>query len=369
MRHRYLVSLAALLGTLVLVLLAPFPIAGQSAGTAKPGAAPRTPWGDPDLQGVWHVTSGVPLERPEQYAGREFLTDKEVEELDRQKAGNQGRNTRAANATQDVGGAYNAVFNSILKTGKRTSMIIDPPDGRIPPLTAEAQKRQGGRGGQGRGGGGQGARGGGQGAGGGQAAAPAQGGGGNQAGQADNPEAIGSTRCLGVQSPFLPLNTAFAQGTVMRLVQSPKSVAIYMEDDHAGGGVRTIPLDGSAHLPSTVRTYLGDSRGRWTGNTLVVETTNFLRPFRGSDVETFKMTERFTRVDANNLRREVTFDDPRTWTRPWTVLIEMGRFDDSKHMIFDSACHEGNYGMTGILVGARMEEKARAGNQTSTPQK
>jgi len=359
MRHRYLVSLAALLGTLLVVLLVPFPSAGQAPGTAKPAAAaPRTPWGDPDLQGVWHVTAQVPLERAEQYAGREFLTDKEVEELDRQKAGNQGRNTRSANATQDVGGAYNAVFNSVLKTGKRTSMIIDPPDGRIPPLTPEAQKRQGGgRGGQGRagggGGGGQAAQGGGNQGGGNQ-------GGGNQGGQADNPEAIGSTRCLGVQTPFLPLNTAFAQGTVMRVVQSPKSVAIYMEDDHAGGGVRTIALDGSAHLPATVRTYLGDSRARWNGNTLVVETTNFLRPFRGSDVETFKMTERFTRVDANNLRREVTFQDPRTWTRPWTVLIEMGRFEDGKHMIFDSACHEGNYGMTGILVGARMEEKAAA---------
>src|SRR5688572_31510036 len=104
MRHRYLVSLAALVGILVLVLLAPLPLASQ----ARTGAAPRTPWGHPDLQGVWHVTSQVPLERAEQYAGREFLTDKEVEDLDRQKAGNQGRNTRSANSTQDVGGAYNA---------------------------------------------------------------------------------------------------------------------------------------------------------------------------------------------------------------------------------------------------------------------
>jgi hypothetical protein len=142
----------------------------------------------------------------------------------------------------------------------------------------------------------------------------------------------------------------------MRVVQSPKSVAIYLEDDHAGGGTRTIPLDGTPRLPGN-RSYLGDSRGRWDGNTLVVETTNFLRPFRGSTVETFRMIERFTRVDANNLRREVTFDDPNTWTRPWTVLIEMGRGDDQRHLIFDSACHEGNYGMTGILVGSRMEER------------
>ena len=112
----------------------------------------------------------------------------------------------------------------------------------------------------------------------------------------DNPEDIGSTRCLGVQTPFLPLNTAFAQGTVMRLVQSPKSVGIYMEDDHAGGGNRVILLDGTPHLPASIRPYLGDSRGHWEGNTLVVETTNFPadRTFRGANPDTFKMTERIT---------------------------------------------------------------------------
>ena len=209
-------------------------------------------------------------------------------------------------------------------------MIIDPPDGRIPTLVAAAQ---GGRGGRGGGRGGQ--------------------------GQNDNPEFIAqSPRCLGVPMPFLPLNTAFAQGTVMQIVQSPKSVGIYMEDDHAGGGNRVIYLDGRPHLPSNIKTYLGDSRGHWEGNTLVVETTNFSQGFRGSNVETYKMIERYRRGGANDLRREITFDDPQTWTRPWTVLIEMGKTDDHRHMIFDSACHEGNYGMTGILVGARREEQA-----------
>ena len=179
------------------------------------------------------------------------------------------------------------------------------------------------------------------------------------AGQNDNPENIAqSPRCLGVPMPFLPLNTLFAQGTVMQIVQGPKSIGIYMEDDHAGGGNRVIFMDGRPHLPPTVRSYLGDSRGHWEGNTLVVETTNFSQGFRGSNIETYKMIERFTRVDANNLRREITFDDPRTWIRPWTVLIEMGKTNDSRHMIFDSSCHEGNYGMTGILVGARREEQA-----------
>jgi hypothetical protein len=361
MRRRYLASLGALAGALL--WLASIPVDGQvpTAAKAAPVKALRTAWGDPDLQGVWHVMAQVPLERAQQYQGREFLTDEEVAALDKGKAENLGRNSRAAAGTaQDVGGAYNAVFNSILKTGKRTSMIIDPKDGRIPPLTEEAQSRQG-RGGRGAGGGG--------GRGAGQAPAAqvvpvaaqaAEGGGRGQ--RFDNPEDIGSTRCLGVQTPFLPLNTAFAQGTVMRLVQSPKSVGIYMEDDHAGGGNRVILLDGTPHLPASIRPYLGDSRGHWEGNTLVVETTNFSadRTFRGANPDTFKMTERITRVDASNLRREITFEDPKTWTRPWTVLVELGRSDDKLNLIFESTCHEGNYGMTGILVGSRAEEKAEA---------
>jgi hypothetical protein len=291
----------------------------------------------------------VPLERSQANANKPMLTDQEVAALDKQKSADVGRNARAAgNSNQDVAGAYNAVFNSVLRTSKRTSMIIDPEDGRIPPLTPEAQAR-GGRGGRG-------GVGGGAGGGGGAAAGAGARGRGNVN---DNPETVAQNpRCLGVQTPFLPLNTLFAQGTVMQIVQSPKSMALYMEDDHAGGGNRVIYIDNRPHLPSNVRTYLGDSRAHWEGSTLVVETTNFIDGFRGSSPDTFKMTERFTRVDANNLRREITFEDPKTWTRPWTVLIEMGKTSDNKHMIFDSACHEGNYGLTGILVGARKEEQA-----------
>jgi hypothetical protein len=342
-RQRYLVSFA-LAGVVALASLAVVSMTGQtrsstakSNGSAmKAGAAARTPWGAPDLQGTWFVLFDVPLERSAANAGKAFLTDAEVEAANRRKEENPGRNARSDNPTQDVSGAYNAVFNSVLKTGKRTSMIIDPPDGKIPPLVAGAQ--QAGRGG-GRGAG----RGGGFGGG---------------PDQNDNPETVAqSPRCLGVPMPFLPLNTAFAQGTVMQIVQSPKSMAIYMEDDHAGGGNRIIFMDGRPHAPPTARFYLGDSRGHWEGNTLVVETTNFEQGFRGSHPDTYKMIERFTRVDANNLRREITFEDPQTWTRPWTVLIEMGKTDDQRHMIFDSACHEGNYGMTGILAGSRKEEQ------------
>jgi hypothetical protein len=337
MRYRHPSLIALAVGFGLVAFLAGSMIAQTPAA---PGAKStlRTPWGDPDLQGTWFVTEDVPLERSAANAGREFLTDEEVEAANKQKAASQGRNTRAGDAGQDVSGAYNAAFNSILKTGKRTSRIIDPPDGRIPPAVA------GGRGGGRIGVGG-----------------PAAGRGGFSQANA-NPEQIAqSPRCLGVSLPFLPLNTQFAQGTVMQIVQSPKAVSIYMEDDHAGGGNRVIYLDGRPHPPAGVKLYLGDSRGRWVGSTLVVETKNFAQGFRGSNLDTYTMTERFTRVNAGSLRREITFDDPQTWTRPWTVLVEMGKVGDDRHMIFESACHEGNYGMTGILVGARLEERAAAG--------
>jgi hypothetical protein len=311
--------------------------AKASAGTA--GAVPRTAWGVPDLQGTWFVLYDVPLERSAANAGKEFLTDEEVAAADAKKGINPGRNARSSDKEQDVSGAYNAVFNSVLKTGKRTSMIIDPPDGKIPPLAPGAQEppnpfaRRRSR----------------------DAIL------GIAAGENDNPETVAqSPRCLGVPMPFLPLNTLFAQGTVMQVVQSPKSMGIYMEDDHAGGGNRVIYMDGRPHAPATLKFYLGDSRGHWEGNTLVVETTNFSQGFRGSNIETYKMIERFTRVNATTLRRDITFDDPKTWSKPWTVTIEMGRAPEDRHMIFDSACHEGNYGLTGILVGTRREEQAAA---------
>lgn len=356
MRQRYLASVGALALVAVFVSLAAVSMRGQTAapkatpapkasaapkapGSPKPGPAPKTAWGEPDLQGTWFVMENVPLERSAANANREFLTDEEVAAADKEKAEDPGRNARGANAAQDVNGAYNAVFNSVLRTSKRTSMIIDPPDGKIPPLTAEAQQRQGrgGRGGFGGGGGGR----------------------GNAASVNDNPETVAqSPRCLGVQMPFLATNPLFAQGTVMQIVQGPKSMGIYMEDDHAGGGNRVIFMDGRPHAPSSVKSVLGDSRGHWEGNTLVVESTNFVQGYRGANPDTYRMIEKFTRIDSNNLRRDITFDDPKTWTRPWTVRIEMGKTDDSRHMIFDSACHEGNYGLTGILVGARREEQA-----------
>lgn len=307
---------------------------GKAAGTGKVGDPPRTPWGDPDLQGTWFVLYDVPLERSAANAGKEFLTDEEVAAADAKKGLNPGRNARSSNTEQDVSGAYNAVFNSVLKTGKRTSMIIDPPDGKIPPIVPGSPAANFGQG--------------------------FRLGLGTDPGVNDNPETIPqSPRCLGVPMPFLPLNTLFAQGTVMQVVQSTKSMGIYMEDDHAGGGNRVIFMDSRPHAPASAKFYLGDSRGHWEGNTLVVETTNFLQGFRGSNPDTYKMIEHFTRVDANTLRRDITFIDPKTWTKPWTVTIEMGRAPDGRHMIFDSACHEGNVGIVGILYGNRKQEQEK----------
>jgi hypothetical protein len=146
----------------------------------------------------------------------------------------------------------------------------------------------------------------------------------------------------------------------MQVVQSPKSIGIYMEDDHDGGGNRVIYLDGRPRAPASAMFYLGESLGHWEGMTLVVETTNFLpdvlQPnLRTRTSEMLKMTERITRLDATTLKREITLEDPKTWTRPWTVVVEMSKTDDSRQMIFDSACHEGNYGLTGILVGNRRQ--------------
>jgi hypothetical protein len=353
MRDRFAISPATLTAFFGLACLVAVSLSGQTpastapsagakaTGTAKAVSPPRTAWGDADLQGTWFVLYDVPLERSAANAGKEFLTEQEVAEADAKKGLNPGRNSRSDNKEEDVSGAYNAVFNSVLKTGKRTSMITDPPDGKIPPLVAGATPGPAFPGG----GGGRGGRGG--------------FGFGDAPGQNDNPETIPqSPRCLGVPMPFLPLNTLFAQGTVMQIVQSPKSMAIYMEDDHAGGGNRIVFMDGRPHASAKLKFYLGDSRGHWEGNTLVVETTNFSQGFRGSNIETYKMIERFTRVDAHTLRREITFEDPKTWTRPWTVALEMGRAPDERHMIFDSACHEGNYGLTGILVGNRKQEQA-----------
>ena len=346
MRNRCRALAAVFVVSLALVLVAcQAPSSTALRPVADTGPSLRTPWGEPDLQGIWTDTTETPLERPAQFAGKEFFTDEERAELDEQRARLRRFDTRSEAGTPlDVAGAYNAVYQSVKKTGRRTSLIVDPPDGRMPPLTAAGQQR---------------------------VEADRRGRtsfdelagsyGTERMNRADGPEDRGrAERCLGNRLP--------AFGGYSRIVQSPGYVAIYYEAGQGGGGNRIIPVDGSEHLPSHIRQWYGDARGRWEGNTLVVDTTNFTRKtnYRGSR-ENLHLIERFTRIDPNILRYEATIDDPTTFTRPWTVMVDLTKQDDQHNRIFESTCHEGNYGLTGIFANTRAAEKAFAEGRGPDP--
>ena len=368
---------AAMVAVVVLLKLAA-PIAGQSAtptpqtgAAAKAGPAPTTAWGEPDLQGIWREDYQVPLQRPAQYAGKESFTDEERAGLDKVRGavprfGDVGLAPKGSE--QDVSGAYNAVFTSTRATGRRTSLIVDPPDGRIPSLTPEAKKRadtargfqlallqatdtcknklpgcEGGKFGP------PSPR---------RAETPpfyvASGGAaGGAINRANGPEdrTLGE-RCM---QAILPDFAGFR-----RIVQSPGSVAIFYDTGQGQGWQRIIPVTSSPHLPAHVRQWWGDSVGRWEGTTLVVDVTNFSSKtdFQGSR-ENLHLVERWTRVNANTLEYAVTLEDATTWTKPWTVKQELNRQDERANRIYyEPRCHEGNYGLPGLLKGARAEEKA-----------
>ena len=351
MIHRYL-AFGALVVALVLGLGAMSGILGQEPTAGAEGwSAPRTGWGDPDLQGIWSPGYTLtPLERPDEFAGREFLTDAEVTALETQQTTSEGRDFRPESGTvADVEGAYNDAFTGrgteVVRTG-RTSLIVDPPNGRMPPLTAAAQARglsvrRGGAPGR--------------------AAAFAAGAVPTPYGVnvtstnfTDNPEDRPSDRCLGISLPFV----RGTSGTYSRIVQSADTVTLYYEDGHRGGAYRTIHLDGRPHLPSHIRQWLGDAVGHWEGDTLVVDTTNFTNKtsFNGSR-ENLHLVERFTRVAPDLVIYEVTIEDPTVWTSPWTIELPLTEIDNRQNQIFEAACHEGNYAMTAILAGARLSER------------
>ena len=388
MRRRFPASLVATVGALTVVIallkLASVFGAGQAptnaglpAATADNGAAFKTTWGESDLQGIWTYEYQIPLQRPEKYAGKEFFTDAEIAELDKQRAAQENRDYRPPRGSEaDVTGAYSAVFLTIKHTGRRTSLIVDPPDGKIPPLTPEAQKR---------------------------AAADRefrlallqatetcknreQGCAGGKYGppsprrtevppsyltvainRADNPEdrSLGE-RCLMAGLP--DFGTAFG-GSFRRIVQSPESVAIFFDVGQGQGFPRNIPITTSPHLPSNIRQRFGDSRGHWEGNTLVVDVTNFSAKsnYQGSR-ENLHLVERWTRTGPNTLDYVVTIDDPTTWTRPWTVKQEMARqSDEANRIYYEPRCHEGNYGLPGLLAGARVGDKTFAEGRGPNP--
>jgi hypothetical protein len=301
-------------------------VAAFPAAQSRTTSAPRTPWGDPDIQGNYTNTyeQGTPLERPEQFAGRR-LEDVTGAELSRARRDIQERTVGAFQGPIHAPDHW-WQDNLFLERGSQAWLIVDPPDGRIPPLTAEAQQRNAAR-----------------------AAARKTSG----RGEADSwTDRSLYDRCLtrGMLGSMMPS----IYGNSHEIVQAPGYVAIRNEMIHEA---RVIPLDGRGHVPPAITQDMGDSRGRWEGDTLVVETTNFKERsvYRNANPARLKITERFTRIATDKIRWSVTIDDPSTWTRPWTFSLPLTA-DDQPLPAYE--CHEGNYGLRNILSAARAEERA-----------
>jgi len=304
------------------MLLAPLCFAGAD----KTWTPPRTPDGQPDLQGVWTNSTLTPLERPAELAGKTVLTEREAADYVKGLLQRVNTDRRDGGAQTDVGRSYNEFWrdrgNDL--ADRRTSLIINPTDGRIPALTPEAQKRVD--------------------------ATRAW----MQEHSTDGPEGRSlAERCIQWTTsgpPMLP--GPYNNDT--QFVQGPGYVMILSEMIH---DTRMIPLDGRPHVSAAIREWMGDSRGHWEGNTLVVDTTNFTSEysFRGSDAN-LHLTERFTRVSPEVMQYEFTVDDPTAFTKPWTARIS---FNKTNERVYEYACHEGNYALTDILAGARASEKKK----------
>ncbi len=309
--------LALLLAAAAAVALAPLPASAQT------GDAPRTPWGKPDLGGVWDFATLTPMERPAEFAGKERLTEEDVANI-------VARSAKFTEFLSEQGptrgtGTYDEFwfdFGSDVSADRRTSLVIDPPNGRIPDLTPPARERMAAR----------------------------------RAYLRDHPadsweDRNLAERCLvgfNIGPPMAPS----AYNNVMQLFQTEDHVVILNEMVH---DARVVPLDGRDHLDAGIRQWLGNSRGYWDGDTLVVETANFRDEtnFRGVTRD-LRLVERFTRADANTLLYGFTVTDPRTFVRPWTAEVPMAL---SPNPTYEYACHEGNYGLEGILAGTRAEER------------
>jgi hypothetical protein len=363
------------------VVIASVLVVAHQAPTASaqaPAAVLKTPWGEPDLQGIWTVESDTPLQRAAKYAKQEFFTASQREELDKERIALLGRDKRVERGTElDVAGAYNAVFMSMKRTGTRTSMIVDPPDGRIPPLTPAAEK---------------------------VAVADrdfrlallqatetckaksvACGGGKydptSSPRRADPPPRYNTQRINRHDGPEdgaladrcltggLPeFGTAYG-GSFRRIVQTPGGIAMFYDVGQGQGWQRNIVMNGSPHLPADIRQWFGDSRGHWEGGTLVVDVTNFSpkTDFQGSR-ENLHLVERWTRTGPNSIEYVVTIEDPTVWTRPWTVKHEFTRQSEQDNRIYyEPRCVEGNYGLPGLILAARIEDLAFAEGRGPNP--
>ena len=342
---------------------------GTFAATDDDGL--RTAWGEPDLQGIWTNEFDTPLQRVPRYGTREFFSDAERAELDKERLALLGRDRRVERGTElDVAGAYNSVFMSMKRTGRRTSLVVDPPDGRVPPRTPEAQKtaaedlafrvallqstatcksnspacacgtydpRPSPR----------------------RAEALTRY---NTArmNRHNGPEDGSlSDRCLAGGIP--EFGSAYG-GSFRRIVQTEGGVSIFYDVGQGQGFQRNIVMNDTPHLPAHVRQWHGDARGRWEGDTLVIDVTNFSpkTDFMGSR-EHLHLIERWTRTGPETLEYAVTIEDPTVWTRPWTVKDEFTRQSDKENRIYyEPRCHEGNYAFPSLLLAARLAEKAYA---------
>jgi hypothetical protein len=366
-------AVAVIMSALVLLKLSQVTVAQEgptSSAKARP-AAPvlKTPWGDPDLQGIWTDESDTPLQRPAKYANQEFFTEAQRAELDKERAALESRDKRVQRGTElDVAGAYSAVFMSFKHTGARTSLIVDPPDGRIPPRTPEAQKiaaadREfrlallqstetcknksvacaGGK----------------------YDPTPSS-------RRAERPARYNTARMNrhdGPEDGALPdrcltgglpeFGTAYG-GSFRRIVQTPGGISVFYDVGQGQGWQRNIVMNGSPHLPASIRQWYGDSRGHWEGDTLVIDVTNFSpkTDFQGSR-ENLHLVERWTRTGPKTLEYVVTVEDPTVWTRPWTAKQEFTRQSDQENRIYyEPRCVEGNYALPSLMKAARVEELA-----------
>ena len=337
MRPGLRVSLSMVVVLVSAGLLMPASVAGQSAD--GDWTLPRTPDGHPDLRGVWANNSATPLERPDVWAGKDTLTDEELAALQVAAASAVGDGDALfgdqlvlaaiagieATSYDPTTGNYNQFWIAERDFDNRTSLVVDPPDGRIPDMLPDAQERRRERFAYGR-------------------EHPAD-------SYVDRPL---QERCVSYGVPRL----GAGYNSYYQLFQSADHVVFLNEMIH---DARVIPIDGQAHLVESVRQLHGDSRGHWDGDTLVIETANFSpeATFRGAS-DNLHVVERLTRVGPRTLNYEVTITDPTTWTRPWSVMIPLMGSEDA---IFEYACHEGNIGMAGILAGHRADERTEGGSK------